>query len=355
MKIARPDFGRLLAAVQLREPDRVPLAEILIAREIQSQFLGRTVAEDDLASQVEFWADAGYDYIPITVGMMTPGGVTKDSLISKALARVVEEQALCDNDAWNLEKRSWIQDEESFQRFPWEAVANPDNSAVHEAERYLQPGMKIVALCGKIFTLTWMLLGFENFCMSLVTRPRLVAKVFDRVAEIQQAALRTAYASDAVAAVWVVDDLAFGSGPMIDPREFRRYLFPRYKDMADQCHASGRCFFFHSDGLLWDLMDDLLEIGIDALHPIDPTCMDILEVKQRVGSRLCLFGNIPNEALMLAQPEQIVALVKDRLECIAPGGGYALGAGNSIPEWTKFENFMAMRNTALTFGAYPIS
>ena len=65
-----PDFNRVVTTLHHEEPDRVPLMEAIVAYEIQSQFLGETVTEDDLASRVEFWAKAGYDYIPLTVGMM---------------------------------------------------------------------------------------------------------------------------------------------------------------------------------------------------------------------------------------------------------------------------------------------
>ena len=106
---------------------------------------------------------------------------------------------------------------------------------------------------------------------------------------------------------------------------------------------------------LVDLMDDLLDIGIDALHPIDPTCLDINEVKARVGDRLCLFGNISNEILMKGTPEEVTELVKTRIREVAPGGGYCLGSGNSVPNWAKFENYMAMRDTVLQYGGYPIN
>lgn len=80
-----PDFNRFLAAVRHQETDRVPLGEILIDYSIQSQFLGRHVIAEDLASQVEFWFKAGYDFIPITVSMMSSGKITEDSKITRVL------------------------------------------------------------------------------------------------------------------------------------------------------------------------------------------------------------------------------------------------------------------------------
>jgi len=350
----KPDFNRLVTSLNHEEPDRVPLVEVLIAYEHQSQFLGRTVTDDDLASQVEFWSRAGYDYIPLTVGMMTPGEVTKDSHISKVISRVMVRDSDEHDDAWNLEKRSWIHDERDFERFPWDEASKLDFSKFYDVQQYLPAGMKIIALSGKIFTLSWLLMGFQNFCANLLLKPILVAGLLEKVAQIQFDAVTQIQNIPNVAAVWAVDDVAFGTGPILSPATFRKHVFPWYKEMSRRCHDAGLYFFFHSDGVLWDLMDDLLDIGIDALHPIDPTCVNINEVKQRVGDRITLFGNISNEILQSGTPAEVAELTKKRLREIAPGGGYGLGSGNSVPDWAQFENYMAMRDTVLEYGHYPI-
>ena len=113
-----PDFNRFLSAVNHKETDRVPLGEILIDYSIQSEFLGRTVTADDLASQVEFWAQAGYDYIPIIVSMMSPGKVTEESKITKVLKEMVLRQKpdTTDPKAWNLECTSFIHERADIDR-----------------------------------------------------------------------------------------------------------------------------------------------------------------------------------------------------------------------------------------------
>ena len=124
----KPDFERIRKTARFEEPDRVPLAEILIDHSIQSQFLGRPVTPDDLESQVEFWSQAGYDYIPLTVGMMQPGKVTKESKISKVIREVMlADSADADKEeAWNLELTSFIKTREDFEKFPWEVAAELD-------------------------------------------------------------------------------------------------------------------------------------------------------------------------------------------------------------------------------------
>ena len=352
----KPNFDRIRKTVRHEEPDRVPLCEVLIEYPIQSQFLGKDITAEDLKSQVEFWGKAGYDFIPLTVGMMTPGKVTQESRISK----VIQEVMLADSpdadkeDAWNLETHSFIKTREDFEKFPWDVASQLDFSSFYKVRDLLPEGMKVIAVSGKIFTLTWMLMGFNHFAMSLIMDEQLVADVFQKVAEIQFAALNEIFDLPHVEAVWVVDDLAFGTGPMISPQAFRDHVFPWYRKMAALCHHNQRIFFMHSDGNLTGLMEDIIDMGVDVLQPIDPTCMDIFEIKEMYGDRLCLVGNVANELLRSGAPTEVESCVRELIEKLAPGGGYCVGAGNSVPEWARFENYMAMRNAALTYGSYPI-
>ncbi len=353
----KPDFERVRRAAGRREPDRVPLFEALIDYSIQSRFLGREVTGDDLASQIEFWSRAGYDYIPLTVGMMKPGKVTEESRISRIIRDVMLADSPDRNDekSWNLELTSFIKNRADFEKFPWEVAGELDFSDIVKAGEMLPEGMKVVALSGKIFTLTWMLMGFNDFSMSLILDEQLVADVFRKVAEIQFKGLEQIFGMPHVGAVWAVDDLAFGTGPMISPKAYRDHVFPWYKEMARLCHERGLLFFLHSDGDLSELMEDIIDIGVDVLQPIDPSCMDIVEVKRRYGDRLCVAGNVANELLRSGSEAEVTARVRELLEKVAPGGGFCLGSGNSVPDWARFENYMAMRDTVLRHGVYPIN
>lgn len=353
----RPDFNRLRTTVSRREPDRVPLVEILVDFEIQSRFLGRRVTYEDLAAQVEFWSKAGYDYIPLVVGMMRPGKVTDDSSISRVLRDVVVREGgdPTNERGWNLEHTPFITEPRRLDLFPWAlAEQGIDLSQFHAVAPLLPEGMKVIAISGKIFTLSWMLMGFETFAESLAAEPEFAGKVLRRVAGIQLRALDQVLAMEHVAAVFSVDDIAHTNGTMLSPAMLREYLFPWYRRMAERCHASGRLFFMHSDGNLTSVIDDLIALGLDALHPIDPTAMDLAEIKRRWGDRLCLFGNVDTELLRSGTPNQIRDRVLEILRDAAPGGGCAIGSGNSVPEWAAFENYTAMRETVLSEGSYPI-
>jgi uroporphyrinogen decarboxylase len=354
-----PDFTRIATTLHHQEPDRVPMLEAVVDYEIMSQFLGKKVVDSDLESQVEFWIKAGYDHIPLTVGMMQPGKVTENSAISKFLRDVVLRDTVDqrkDNDqSWNLERRAIILEEADLASFPWEQAARDlDFSKFYAVQKYLPKDMKIVAMSGKIFTLTWMLMGFENFAVNLAANPAFVEGVFQQVAEIQYRALSKIVSIPNVAAVWAIDDLAFKTGPMISPKMFRKYVFPWYERFGQICRENSLYFFFHSDGIIWQLIDDFIHVGVDALHPIDPTCMDILEVKRKYGARLTLIGNVSNELLQNGTPAQVAERTRELIKAMAPGGGYCLSSGNSVPDWAQFENYKAMIQATRKYGAYPI-
>jgi uroporphyrinogen decarboxylase len=335
------------------------MIEAVVDYEIMSQFLGKKVADSDIESQVEFWTKAGYDHIPLTVGMMQPGKVTENSAISKFLRDVVlrdtVDQQKEKDQSWNLERRAIILDEADVDSFPWEQAARDlDFSKFHTVQKYLPEGMKIVAMSGKIFTLTWMLMGFENFGLNLAANPGFVERVFQQVAQIQYKALSEIVKIPNVAAVWAVDDLAFKTGPMISPKMFRKYVFPWYAKFGQICRDNGLFFFFHSDGVIWQLMEDFIGVGVNALHPIDPTCMDIAEVKKKYGDRVTLIGNVSNELLQNGTPAQVAARTRELIRTMGPGGGYCLSSGNSVPDWATLQNFKAMIETVKEHGAYPI-
>ena len=151
----------------------------------RSSWEGRWRASD-VKSQVEFWVQAGYDSIPLTVGMMNPGEVTKESSIFRVVQKTLRKEGE-EIVPWKIEENGVITHPEDFDRFPWEEAAKLNFGKFYDSPTFLPEGMKILACSGKVFTVTWMLMGFQNFCMSLYMQEDLVSRVFQKVGEIQLA------------------------------------------------------------------------------------------------------------------------------------------------------------------------
>jgi uroporphyrinogen decarboxylase len=257
---------------------------------------------------------------------------------------------------WQPEKEGAIATQGDFAAFPWVTPDDFDYSPFEDASKRLVPGTKIAAMLGYIFVAVWQLMGFERFCMGLVQDPDLVQKLFEKAGGIQIGVLERMLQFDSVGVVIHSDDIAYSEALMISPQHLRQYFFPWLKRVAEVCHAHDVPLIYHSDGKLDEVLDDLVECGVDGLHPIEPKAMDIVQLKQDYGGRLALLGNVDlSYTLTRGTPEEVAAEVIHLLHTVAPGGGYCLGSGNCIPAYVPFENYQALRQTCIDYGDYPIS
>ena len=151
--------------------------------------------------------------------------------------------------------------------------------------------------------------------------------------------------------VWTADDIAFKNGLLLSPKMFRERILPHVRKVAESINIP---WILHSDGNLTAVLDDLVDLGISGLHPIEPAVMDIRALKQRYGKRLCLIGNVDVHTLSAGTPAQVEAEVAGLLRDVAPGGGYMLSSGNSLASYCRLENIRAMVATMERFGRYPI-
>ena len=137
---------------------------------------------------------------------------------------------------------------------------------------------------------------------------------------------------------------------MVNPSFLRQQFFPYLRKIGDLAKGRHIPFIYHSDGVLWNVMEDILSAGVTALHPIEPKSMEIREVKKQYGKRLCLCGGIEVDTLARGTPEQIRSLTREFLRDVAPGGGWCAGSSNSIPEYVPVKNYCAMVETVLEQG-----
>ena len=158
-----------------------------------------------------------------------------------------------------------------------------------------------------------------------------------------------------MAALIHADDLAYAEALMVSPTHYRKYVFPWYRWCGAVVRDRGLPYIFHSDGRLFRVLEDLIDCGFNALHPIEPKAMDILEVKKKAGGALCLLGNIDlGYTLTRGTPQEVETEVKEKIRTVAPGGGYCVGSSNSVTAYVPLENYNAMREAAFQYGKYPL-
>lgn len=346
----KTDFNRILKTFRCEEPDCVPVAELGIDTPVKEKILGKPIK--NIKDDVEFWRKAGYDYIYLRPNYEYPG-LPPNVAAGTTMQReniVNAEEAASALDTWQK-----ISSEKDMETFSWPDPETLDYSNLKEAADCLPEGMGIISGVGGIFTRVWMLLGFTEFCLKLSEDPGFVKKMFDRIGNIQCQVLKKVVKMKKVGAFWYGDDLAYTEGLMISPDTYKKYLFPWLEELFSIARNADLPVAMHTDGDVRLLIDDLIKIGLNALHPIEPKAMDIYQLKNKYHGKLCLIGNIDMAgSLGRGTPDEVRAEVKDRIKQIAPGGGYAVGSSNSVAYYVPLENYRAMLEATFEFGAYPI-
>ena len=152
------------------------------------------------------------------------------------------------------------------------------------------------------------------------------------------------------------DDIAGIDGPFWPPRLMKQYLWPPIQHVVKMAHRKGVAYTKHSDGNLWPILDDLVEVGFDGIHPIQPQCMDLREAKDHLKGKSAVLGNIDCTFLLpFGSEEEVDNSVKEAIKTAAPGGGYIISSSNSIHPGVKAENYIAMVKAARKYGSYPIN
>jgi len=345
MRSPDPNFERLRKTLYGGQADRVPLAEVLIDEGAKETFLGKPV--NDLAADLEFFLQAGYDYI--ILGRRVAG--FPPLWESARLENYYEIQ----RKTGHGRSKGVLNDWDDFKSYPWMKPGDLDFRIFDEAERLLPSGMKVIRYLGPMFQMAWMLMGFETFSYALADDPSLIDAIFDKIFDVVNREYEDAIQRESIGAIWYLDDIGVKDRLMVSPALLRKALFPRMRIFAEGCKKRGIPFLYHTDGNITRVLEDILDMGVNALHPVEPLAMDIYEIKKRVGGKLCLIGNIDVDLLLRGTPEEIEEDTKKHLRELGPGGGYVLGSSNSIHRTIKAENYRAMLDTALQYGKYPIT
>jgi uroporphyrinogen decarboxylase len=158
-----------------------------------------------------------------------------------------------------------------------------------------------------------------------------------------------------VDAVQINTDYCINTGPWLSPAQFKEFILPYMRQHVAAFKEAGVYVLKHTDGKTWPLLDMLVDTGIDALHGIQPSLgMDIKRLKESVGERVTLFGAIEAETLIDGTPGDVEREVEHCLRYGAPEGGFVLTTSNSVQVGTKYENYMTMLRVARERGKYPI-
>jgi uroporphyrinogen decarboxylase len=198
--------------------------------------------------------------------------------------------------------------------------------------------------------------GFENFLVDFAWDQKFLEALLDRTLEfflgLTDAVMEAV--DPYVDVVMYGDDVAFQNGPMVDLSRYRKIIKPRHKKIFENIKNKSRAkILYHCCGSVRTLLDDFIDMGIDALNPVQVLCtgMETSELKAEFGGRVCFWGAIDTQSVLpLGSPDDVRKEVRKRINDLAPGGGYVLASVHNIQEDVSLDNILAMVDTAFEVG-----
>jgi uroporphyrinogen decarboxylase len=207
-----------------------------------------------------------------------------------------------------------------------------------------------------IFECAWGLRGYERMLSDFLLKPDLAEAILDIPYHYHLTAAKK-LVQMGVDMIWLGDDVGAQNAMLISPNMWRKFLKPRMANFIAEIKAINPQLkvAYHSDGVIYPIIPELIEIGIDVLNPIQPASMDPAQLKKQFGDRLCFWGTIDEQhTLPFGTPDQVQAEIMERLKTIGRGGGLILGPTHHVQLDTPMENFFRMIHTIteLSYSAF---
>jgi len=377
---------RVYAALEHREPDRIPWGEHSIDYNVYEDILGReTLVQAKMRTTQAYW-DGRRDEVvesykrdrldlirALEMDIVFVSAVPPKDYRPEPMERLDEETyrdeeghlyhvSFTTHDLMPYKRNveAYVPPtlesvQEEIDRLEEEPVGEPTDSEwefVRHAVAEMGDTHFVMLLCGDVA-----FPGFgateEEFWMNLLLEPEICRKIAERQGKrlLRQIPL---FAQLGVDGIMPCGDLGSSAGMLASPRIYREMVYPWNKAMADEAHRHGLKILKHCCGHTWPVIEELAEI-YDAYEGIQASAgMDIRRLKERVGDRLCLWGGIWHEHIILGTPQDIRADARYAFEYAAPGGGYIMGSTHSLAVDARVQNILEMKRCRDEWGVYPI-
>lgn len=345
---------RLLKALNHEEPDRVPFSFKMCPDLID--LCERKTGTRDFAAYFDF--DFRREYLP-------PSRIKTD--FSKFHEHVPENARFSD---WGMMMVPFPEDKNYKKHYPSmtnftsieqiESYPFPDLEAdyryeplriaaraAHDAGYAFGAGFDL----GPIQTL-WTLCGMDRFMMEATLDEPFIRALYEKVVALlcKQAYQLTTVGADII---FNGDNFATQRGLMVSRSFWREWYGPAHKKLIDILKAADPAvkYYYHADGMMQEMIPDMIEIGVDIIDPIQAECMDPAAIKKEYGKDIVISGTVGIQHTMpLGSPEEVADEVRLRIDTVASGGGFLLAPTHTLPPEVPWENILAFVETAREYG-----
>jgi len=321
---------RVLAALELKQPDRVPLFEIWVENDIVA-----ALGYGDIQST---YVNLGLDCVYIPYKDPFGGADGPDEW-----GRVWKRGQYMDGA---------IHSERDILKYSPPLNHVKDFFAPLEVERAQKRYPDHCLIFGSHiapFTAGYMAMGLERFFLKMIEDPAFVRKLLNDRTEWCIAMFKEAQRHGIDVAI-VGEDAGTKSGPMVSTDMWREFIFPLHCQIVDELDVP---VIWHSDGDFSSFLPMAVEAGFAGIHSLEPDVgMDLAQIKQEFGDKLALVGNVDTQVLFGSDVESVRKEVERCMDQGAPGGGYLFASCNSLFAGMNPDLVREMYRYAIEIGSY---
>ena len=324
-----PEFDNLLKMLARQKPSRYTLFEFFLNDELEAHLTGIHDPADVveyLTRRTEAFRICGYDYVTLH-----PCDYTFNPIAGNhgKKSRSANDDTL-------------ITDRDSFAYFDWGNMEDQDFSRLDKIAKILPGNMKmIIHSPGGVLENVIALTGYDNLCFMLTDDPELVQMLFDKVGQTLLRFYEIAAVHPGVGAAIVNDDWGFFSQTMLSTNDMKKYVIPWHKRISDTIHSIGKPAILHSCGRLDAVMPEVCSL-FEGKHSYEDKILPVEDAYDKYGHQIAILGGIDLDFVCRKTPREIYDRACNLLVKTSARGGYALGSGNSIPDYVPNDNFLAM-------------
>lgn len=380
---------RVLKALNHEEPDRVPfdLGSTLVTGISHKTYLGllpllgldpnREIRFIDIIQQIAVVDEDALQKLEVDVR----GVLTREPSDWHLEVQEDEDSTFLEDQwgvIWRMPKRSGLyydmtyhplrgDDPAAIDKHPWPNPRDParweglveEAKALHDAGEYAIILGSVGLTVGLLQTAQW-LQGFEDCYVNLAGSPAFMNKLLDKLMELDLAfwELFLPVVGPYLDIILYADDFGGQDGLLMSLEMYRRYFKPCYQQIFSLIRekAPHIRIFFHTCGSVYDLIPELIELGVDILNPVQVAAakMDTKQLKKEFGDDITFWGGGVDTQRVLPNgtPQEVKDEVKRRIEDLAPGGGFVFNTVHNIQQDVPPENVMAMKEALFEYGVY---
>lgn len=337
--LREPDFQQLLAVLERKKPSRPTLFEFFLNGPLYDRLVPEKASfagDRDAAARVMILAyqRLGYDAVNLTV----PGF----SFTSGQVMRRREKSV-------SMDEGSVLHNRTDLAAFSWPDPNLADYAFFDRLGAVLPKGMKIIVYGpGGVLENVVELVGYEATCMMIHDDPGLAQEIFAGVGERLVRYYELAAKFENVGACISNDDWGFKTQTMFSPTDMRKFVFPWHKKIVQTIHAAGKPAILHSCGHFQRIIEDVIDdMQYDARHSYEDSILPVEEFYEQYHNRIAILGGIDLDFVCRESPEAVYQRSKAMLRRSKQRGSFALGTGNSVPDYVPHEKYFAMLRAGL--------